>query len=360
MSFLASYVVWDEDVREAKVKLDPAGHWVTIEGAHVYVDGSGSIQVGPTRLKGRALGAATQGKGSVVHHPSGHDPHTAHRTPATKQQLATAKERGVIVPPKSWDVHIAPDPEAKVQVTWIDAGGKKQYGYHPHAVAERDAHKFAGVHQFAQTLPAIRERVASDLQRPDAQREKVAAAVVTLLDKAIMRVGGEEFAQEHDTYGASSLRKDHVRVEGDTVHAEFAGKHDVAHTKDIQDTALAEAVQHLLTLPGERLFSYHTPSGGTAPMTEDKVRDYLGEFGVTPKQFRTYHASRLAAQYLDEMGPPASDKEAQKNIAIAVTKTAEQLGNTPTVCRGSYINPAILDAYRQGITQSHLTLGAQA
>jgi DNA topoisomerase I len=281
------------------------------------------------------------------------DPHPTmpHLKPSSPVDLQRAKSRGVVVPPTSWGLHISDDPNAKVQATWHDSKGRKQYGYHQHAIEERDAHKFEAVHHFANALPKIRSQVQEHLKLPGAHPDRVKAAVVHLMDKSGIRVGSEEYAKENETYGASSLRKEHVSLHnGDEVHLHFTGKHNKEQSPIVKDKALHDTIKHLHSLPGERLFQ-HEEKGKLTPTTERHIRDYLKPHGVTPKQYRTYHATKKAAEHL--LSQPHTEDAAQreKHITGAVKHVSEFLGNTPTVARGSYINPAILDAYRKG----HLT-----
>jgi len=271
---------------------------------------------------------------------------------STASDIAAAKERGVTLPPTSYGVKI--HESGRYAATWFDLKGKQQYAYSAEGAADRDAHKFGALDSFASVLPAIREKVASDLKLSDAQKARVLAAVVRLIDETTMRVGGEEFAQENETFGASSLRKRHVEVAGNSVTVSFAGKHHQEWSRTIDDAPLAGAMKHLLSLPGERMFQYLSGPNKTLDVTETTVRDYLKPFGVVPKQFRTYHASRLCAEFLREYGQPSDEKQANRNIAEAVKKTAEILGNTAAVCGSSYVNPAILNAYRQNLLPAQL------
>lgn len=277
------------------------------------------------------------------------DPHPLypHLAPSTAEHRALAAQRGVKVPPMSWGLWVAPTADAKLQATWYDRSGKKQPGYHPDWIAASAERKFAAIQQTDAVIPEVERKIAEDLQREDAHPARVAAAVVSLIHKAFIRVGSEKYAQEHDTYGASSLRKHHVEVNDKGVTLRFVGKHGKAHEKTVDAPELKPVLQHLQSLPGDRLFQYRHKEE-VLPLTEQHVRDYLAPHGITPKSFRTYHATRLAAEALSKLGRPKDEQEAKKNIAQVVKQVSEQLGNTPAVCRASYINPAVLDAYVKG------------
>lgn len=278
------------------------------------------------------------------------DPHPLHPhlEPSTTEHRALAAQRGVKVPPVSWGLTISPTADAKVQATWYDSTGKKQYGYHQNWIAAQSEKKFAAIQQMDSVVPEIEQKIAEDLKREDAHPSRVAAAVVSLIHKAYIRVGSEKYAQEHDTYGASSLRKQHVEVGDKGITLRFVGKHGKAHEKAVEAPELAPVLQHLHGLPGDRLFQFRHKDG-LSPLTEQHVRDYLAPHGITPKSFRTYHATRLAAEALSKLGKPKDEQEAKKNITHVVKQVSEQLGNTPAVCRANYINPAVLDAYVKGV-----------
>lgn len=248
------------------------------------------------------------------------------------------------VPPVSWGLTIAPNSDDKVQAKWYDSTGKKQYGYHPQWVANQSEKKFAAIQQMKDVLPEIEKRIAQDLQRDPTDPRAATAAVVQLIHKAYIRVGSEEYAQAHETYGASSLRKHHVELHDDGVSLKFIGKHGKEQSKRVVAPEILPVLKHLMTVPGERLFQF-AGKEGPDPLTEQHVRAYLSPHGITPKSFRTYHATRLAGEALEKLGPPASEQEAKKNIAQVVKEVSGHLGNTPVVCRANYINPAVLDTY---------------
>ena len=277
------------------------------------------------------------------------DPHPMGHAPSTAQARAVVQERGHgPIPPTSWGLWVNPDPEGDLQAKWYDAKGRQQYRYSARHAEEAQAHKLAALQAFGAALPALRARVESDLSLDDAAKRRVAAAVVRLIDRTSMRVGGEEYARENGTYGASSLRREHLALKGSVLVLRFPGKHAVAWQREVRDAALAKVVRHLKTLPGQRVFQYHGPKGDVVPLAEGDVRDYLRPFGVTPKQFRTYAATKMAREELLKAGKPSGEKEARTTIAEVVKHVAAHLGNTPAVCRGSYISPVVLDSYARG------------
>jgi DNA topoisomerase IB len=209
-------------------------------------------------------------------------------------------------------------------------------------------------------IPKLRATVATDIKKSDAQKERVAAAVARIMDATTMRVGSEKFATKtasgkaepyttpsgkvmtpQDSFGASSLRKSHVSVEGDTVRFSFPGKSRKNWQREVNDPELAAVVRHLQSLPGDRLMQFHA-GDSVKPFTEVHAREYLAQHGITPKNIRTHHATKLAAELLAQKGTPRDAKEAQRHITEVVQKVSEHLGNTPAMARGSYIHPVVL------------------
>lgn len=256
------------------------------------------------------------------------------RTPATAELIAAARNLGAIVPPTSWDLTVLPA-GGKVLAKWFDAKGRQQCAYSAEAVAERNSRKFAAMLEFGEQLLNIRRAYRADLNSTDA-RVRACAAIVLIMDETTMRVGGAEYAEENGTYGASSLLKSHVSLEGDTVRFSYVGKHHKSHDKQVQSADLAAVISaFLVSTEGESLF----------PVNETQVRGYLSAFGATPKMWRTYHATRVADETLAAMGAPANEKQAKANIAKAMIVVSQMLGNSPAMARSSYVNPAVLADY---------------
>lgn len=264
---------------------------------------------------------------------------------ASAEEVAHARSLGIKIPATVWGLKINPDPDSKVAATWRDQRGRSQSVYRQHAVEARKDKIFGpDLRSFADALPQIRKKVAEDLKQDGTSIERACAAIVALIDQTTMRVGSEKYVDDNATFGASSLRKVHVSVSGRTVKCTFAGKHHKEHEKVADDPALAEAVRTFMQLPGDRVFQAKG-SRGLVPVTETRVLDYLAPFGVTPKQFRTYHATRMAREILAGMGVPKDESTAKKNIVECCKRVAAHLGNTPAMARSSYIDPAIFHAY---------------
>ncbi|MBC8101265.1 MAG: DNA topoisomerase IB, partial [Cytophagales bacterium] len=262
------------------------------------------------------------------------------------------------VPPAYTDVWICPIPHGHLQATGRDARGRKQYRYHARWREVRDETKYDRMLAFGEALPQIREQVERDLARPGLTRDKVLATVARLLERTRIRVGNEEYARQNESYGLTTLRSDHVEVKGTKLHFQFRGKSGKEHAIDIRDPKVARVVKKLLAVDGQELFEYvDSETGLRHSVTSGDVNEYLkatggGEF--TAKDFRTWAGTILCALTLTESEPNDNDGDtareagAKRNIADAVKRVSERLGNTPAVCRKCYIHPAVLDSYLDG------------
>jgi DNA topoisomerase-1 len=204
---------------------------------------------------------------------------------------------------------------------------------------------------FAAALPQIRERVQHYLKRPDLSREKVIATVVMLLETTFIRVGNEEYAKENSSYGLTTLRDRHVRIDGNALRFHFRGKSGQMHDVSIEDRRLARIVRECRDLPGYELFQYADEFGELHALDSSDVNAWLHEISgqdFSAKDFRTWAGTVQSALALAAIGPFTSDAEAKRNIVEAVKRTARRLGNRPATCRKYYVHPGIIDAYRDG------------
>jgi len=260
--------------------------------------------------------------------------------------------RALVIPPAWEDVWICTDPRGHLQATGRDARGRKQYRYHSKWRQVRDETKFYRMIGFAQKLPQIRQRAARDLRRDGMPREKVLAAVVCLLEKTLIRVGNDEYAKQNRSYGLTTLRDSHVKVNGTRVSFTFRGKSGIAHAIDLDDSHLARVVRHCRDIPGYELFQYLNGDGTRQTIGSADVNAYLREAGgedYTSKDFRTWAGTVHAADVLRACGPSRSKAEEKRNILRAVESVAHRLGNTKAVSRKCYIHPTIFDAYVDGL-----------
>jgi DNA topoisomerase-1 len=270
--------------------------------------------------------------------------------------------RSLAIPPAWTDVWICPSPLGHLQATGRDARGRKQYRYHPRWREVRDEVKYGRLIAFAEALPGIRTRTNADLRKSGLPREKVLAAVVQLLEKTLIRVGNDEYARENGSFGLTTMRDQHAKIQGQTVRFEFRGKSGIRHSVDLHDRRLARIVKACRDLPGYELFQYVDDDGTRQVIDSGDVNAYLREItgqDFTAKDFRTWAGTVLAAKALAEVAEFASNAEAKRNVVRAIESVAKRLGNTKAVCRKCYIHPAILDAYMEGATISAMKARAR-
>lgn len=269
--------------------------------------------------------------------------------PASARQVARFK--ALVIPPAWTDVWIAPKADWHLQATGRDARGRKQYLYHDAFRDERESAKFDDLRQFGLDLPALRRVVRRDLRQRGLTHDRVVAAIVRLLDTTALRVGNEQYAAANRSYGLTTLRNRHAKAGRERVRLQFTGKS--AHDFDVTvaDPAVARVVHACQHLPGQLLFEYEDDDGTVRPISSNDVNAYLQErscASATAKTFRTWDASVLGATLLSAAEPPASKRERSRAINDAVREVAAHLGNTLTVCKRSYVHPAIYDAFDDG------------
>jgi DNA topoisomerase IB len=259
------------------------------------------------------------------------------------------------IPPAWEEVWVCPYPMGHIQATGLDAAGRKQYRYHDKWRERRDAEKFEEMIDFARALPRLRERVEKDLRKRGMPREKVLAAAMRLLDRGFFRIGSENYAEENDTYGIATMRKRHVKLSGDTVTFDYEAKGGQRRVQSIGDPAVARIAKTLKERRGggQELLAYKVGDRWVDVKSSD-INAYLkdatgGDFSA--KDFRTWSGTVLAAVALAVAGMAASSKTSRKRAKTrAVKEVSRYLGNTPAVCRASYIDPRVFDRFDGGIT----------
>ncbi|HYY54175.1 MAG TPA: DNA topoisomerase IB [Candidatus Dormibacteraeota bacterium] len=262
-----------------------------------------------------------------------------------------ARIRRLAIPPAWRDVWICISDRGHLQATGRDARGRKQYRYHERFRAARDANKYGRLLAFGEALPALRDRLRRDLARDGLPRDKVAAAVIRLLRTTAMRVGNDEYRRENRSYGLTTLRSTHVDVARGRLAFRFRGKSGKEQTVDVDDPRLARIVRRCQDLPGQELFQYVDGDGAAQPVGSSDVNAYLRDAmgdDFSAKDFRTWHASAIAAGALRQLRPARSAREAKRKVKAAIERVATVLGNTPVVCRASYVHPAVIEAFADG------------
>jgi DNA topoisomerase-1 len=259
--------------------------------------------------------------------------------------------KSLVIPPAWTDVWISPVADSHIQATGRDARRRKQYKYHPRWREVRDRAKYDRTIAFATALPKVRERVDADLAGPGVSKEKVLAVVVSLLEATLIRVGNQEYARDNHSFGLTTMRDRHVKVNGSEVRFHFRGKSGKEHSITLRDRRLARLVKKCQDLPGQQLFQYVDDEGERHNIESADVNAYLREItgeDFTAKDFRTWAGTLLAATALQELESFESAAGAKRQLSGAVESVARKLGNTPTVCRACYVHPDVIDEFLEG------------
>jgi DNA topoisomerase I len=285
------------------------------------------------------------GRGFVYLDPSGSrldDPETLSRI------------RSLVVPPAWTDVWICPSPQGHIQTIGTDAKGRRQYLYHPNWRVRRDKEKFDRALEFARKLPKLRAKADGGLALEGMPREKVLACALYLLDAGFFRIGGEEYAEENGSYGLASLHKEHARVVGESVVFDYPAKSGRERIQAVVDPRIRQIVTTLKRRRGRgRLLAYRE-DGEWVELHSAEINAHIratAGIEVTAKDYRTWNGTVLAAVALAVSWHVSTAASSRKRaVQRAVKEVASYLGNTPTVCRRSYIDPRVIDLYMDGIT----------
>ncbi len=282
--------------------------------------------------------------------------------PVTDEAIRQRLDR-LAIPPAYTGVWICRDSSGHLQATGRDERGRKQYLYHPRWHEIKDAVKFDRMLRFGDSLPAIRRTVARHLSRQDLTRSAVLAAIVRLMDRTSVRVGNAEYARQNGSYGVTTIRRKHTKVAGSIVRFEFTGKGGKDWNVELRDRHVARIVRQCQDLPGYQIFKYLDADGALATVDSSDVNLYLKEVSgeeFTAKDFRTWSGTVAAWRELLACPACASNTAARKAIAGVMKSVAAILGNTPAVCRKSYVHPGIVDAYTEGKLEGYLAAGPVA
>lgn len=272
-----------------------------------------------------------------------------------KDEAHLERIKSLVIPPAWKYVRISPSMSSSLQAVGVDMTGRVQYLYHSKFRQKQEKKKFRKIEKFGEHLPGLRKLTNEHINLEGFPREKVLAVMLRLINSLYIRLGTEKSVKHYKTYGITTLQNRHLEVKrGGKLVFSFVGKHHIKHRKILVDKELAALMQELKAIGGARkLFNYLDENKKPRPIKPKDINEYL-KTATTPefsaKDFRTWGGTLLAAVELAEIGMAEDKKILKKNIVQAVKKVAEQLGNTPTVCRGSYIHPTILKSYEKGIT----------
>ena len=277
-----------------------------------------------------------------------------------KDADALERIRSLVIPPAWRHVRISPHPGSKLQAIGVDARGRIQYLYNSKFAEARARKKFAKIERFGEYMPALRKITNEHIGLDGFPRDKVLAIMTRLINSLYIRIGTDRSVREYRTYGITTLGNRHVtfKRKGEVIF-EFVGKSKIEHRKVLVDEELAALIKELTSIGrGRKLFQYLDEEGHAHPVTPTQINAYIKSVTApeySAKDFRTWGATLLAALELADIGPAEDDRQIKKNIVQVVRSVSEQLGNTPSVCRSSYIHPLILKAYEKGVTLENFT-----
>jgi DNA topoisomerase IB len=272
-----------------------------------------------------------------------------------EDEETVARIRELAIPPAWRDVWICPDPLGHIQATGFDEAGRKQYRYHDRWDQRRAARKYEAMRSFARELPKLRRAVKRDMKQEGMLRERALATAVRLLDLGFFRIGGEQYAEENESFGVATVRREHVSRQGEELVFDFPAKSNQRRVQSIRDKPVIEAVEAMRRRRGgpEDLLAFRDARGRWRDVRSVDINAYIQEYAgseFSAKDFRTWHGTVLAAVALAGEPKPPSKTAGKRIINAAVKQVSEALGNTPAVCRRSYIDPRVFDRYRDGAT----------
>lgn len=265
--------------------------------------------------------------------------------------------KSLVIPPAWTNVWINPKPNGHLQVTGIDAAGRKQYKYHSEWSKHRNVRKHSRMVDFARSLPALRKRLNKDLRKRDFTREKVLALAITVMDKTCIRVGNSAYTKMYGSYGLTSLRNKHVQIKGSKMVIAFKGKKGVYQEIKLTHARLTGMMKKLRDIPGQELFQYYDEKGEKHVVDSSDVNSYIMEStgkDFTAKDFRTWWGTVSMFGSLAEAEDFETITAARQQLNAALEQVAAKLGNTKTVCKKYYIHPSVFEHYEQGRLSKYL------
>jgi DNA topoisomerase-1 len=265
-----------------------------------------------------------------------------------KDEVTLARIKKLALPPVWEDVWICTSENGHLQATGIDSKGRKQYKYHSNWNQVRNQTKFYRMYEFAKILPSIRLQLEKDLAKTDLTHDKVLAAIVSLMERTPIRVGNSNYEKQYGSYGLTTLKDKHVKINGANLHFKFKGKKGIEHDIDIRSRRLANIVKRCRDIPGKELFQYFDENGNRKSVDSGMVNDYIkrlsgGDF--TTKDFRTWAGTVQTFIAFKELGVGETKKDTQKSIVAAMEMVSKHLGNTRNVCKKYYVHPSLIELY---------------
>lgn len=320
-------------------------------------DRNGAASVAPVERLARKLGLKIGEPADLtirrVRHGQGYRYLREDGTPIRDRELL-ARLRALAVPPAYEDVRYAPDPRLHLQAIGRDAAGRLQYRYHPDWEKVRETRKARRLARLVESLPTIRRSIAQHLAGDEPSREFALAAVIELIARTAIRPGHESYARLRGTRGATTLLKSNVVLDGEGIVLSFRAKGGKQVRKECDAARLARAVEILRRLPGRRLFQYRNGGGEIRAVTAMEVNHFLREIAgvqISLKDFRTLIASAAVMESLSRVSPAASARGRRRQVLEAVRAAADDLANTPTICRKSYVHDTVVTAFEEGLLE---------
>ena len=272
-----------------------------------------------------------------------------------KEQLERIKK--LAIPPAWTNVWICPDGNGHIQATGFDIRNRKQYRYHPHWNFLRNETKFHHLYEFGKLLPSLRLKLEEDLAKKDLCVEKVIATVISLMERTYIRIGNDGYEKLYGSYGLTTLKDRHVKIEGSKLVFSFKGKKGIFHNVSIRNQRLARMVKACRDIPGKELFQYIDSEGNRKSIDSGMVNKYIkeatgGDFSA--KDFRTWAGTLDVLRAFKAMGQAVSDSDCKKNIIAALDEVSKKLGNTRTICKKYYVHPGIIQLYEEKNLEKYL------
>jgi len=267
-----------------------------------------------------------------------------------KDKAETERIRKLVIPPAWTHVWICPNENGHIQATGFDIRGRKQYRYHAMWNTLRNETKFHRLYEFGKVLPSIRLKLEEDLVKKELNEEKVIATVVSLMERTYIRVGNDEYEKLNGSYGLTTLKDNHVKIEGDKIFFAFKGKKGIEHKITLRNKRLAKMVKQCRDIPGKELFQYYDGEGNRKSIDSGMVNRYIKEASggdFTAKDFRTWAGTLNIIRAFKSMGESETETDCKKKIVAALDEVSRQLGNTRTVCKKYYVHPGIIKLYEE-------------
>lgn len=276
---------------------------------------------------------------------------------ALKNKAELERIRKLAIPPAWTNVWICPKENGHIQATGFDLRNRKQYRYHQLWSTLRNETKFHRLYEFGKLLPSIRLKIEEDMAKKELCEEKVIATVISLMERTYIRIGNDDYEKLYGSYGLTTLKDNHVKIEGDKIYFSFKGKKGIDHKITLKNKRLAKMIKQCRDLPGKELFQYLDEEGNRKSVDSGMVNRYIkdaagGEF--TAKDFRTWAGTLNIIRAFRSIGEASSDADCKKKIVAALDEVSKKLGNTRTVCKKYYVHPGIIKLYEEKSLHKHL------